>query len=252
MGSNYWSTAGQVVIWGLTALLLILLITSIVSPITIKNMQTRSKSFSSENVGATSNHSPEYYLSHPKVKKYLRSSKRKKVKSIPKRKRTFSFQRYDGVPIHLDETPYQDETLFRYEDLKSCIDDPEFLQSHYEAVMRSLSSKYETYNRMLAEVDREVQEATEKQAVNAANGSNLDTATTRLQRQKVAIEQIIREIPERIAKTTRSSLQRELRRALYDEESGLESLIGRPEMKDYLALQLYSFTRNPDLSLIHI
>ncbi len=229
-----WENTGKLITWMLYTSFILILIVSILNPTWIT-------SFKSSNTVNINN--DEKYFSNPKVKKYLKPKKNKAKTS--KRKRKYSYIKYDQVPIQLDSTPYKNTSLFTYDDLKLSIEDKTFIDNHYSSVLNNLQYKYNVYNEKLDEVTIELNAALEKQGNDPMAKVTLDTATTRLKRHKVSIEQIIREIPKKIANLSRSGLQRDLRMSIYDESSGLESLIGRTQVKDFLSLQLSTFTQNP-------
>lgn len=207
--------------------------------------QSPKPSFQHHGNTASSNSTPDKYMDHPRVKKLLNS---KKKKSKKKKRKEYNYQKYE-VPIKIINESHVDQSLFGYKQLVEMIDDPIFLSQYRNAILDSMKHKYDIYSEKLIEVTRELIEALEKKGGGPMAAVQLDTATTRLERMKVMIEQVLREIPKRIASISSDEVKRDLHDAIYNEDSGLCSLIGREDIKDFLALQMYSFSKNPFIFL---
>lgn len=179
----------------------------------------------------------------PKVN-YILNSKKKQTKKRIK----YMLQKFP-VDIKLNNNPSTTSVLFNYNKLIDTIEDPIFLSKYKHSILESLRYKYDIYITKYEEVTKELNESLEKKGTGPLSNLLLDTATTRLERIKIMIEQILREIPEKISSINITNIKQDLKDAIYNEESGLVSLIGRDDIKDFIALLIFSFSKNPYIFL---
>lgn len=143
-----------------------------------------------------------------------------------------------------------DNAQIKYEDFKLWYLTPEFLQKYTEAIKQALKIK----KRRLFEVRKKYM--ADLKALRGANhrGEGLSKLLSSIEKNDDAkmiettigeIELLLKEIKKREKIIDIDSTRQGLISALTDKDHGIDSLTGRDDIKDFLALQLYTFAQNP-------
>lgn len=128
-----------------------------------------------------------------------------------------------------------------YSDLLHKIKDDNFITNFHNALLMSYQYKHSIYSK----------KHNESKMLTSTN-------TTREKKPVSTISNIIDELEQKISdfkqlqNATRSSVKQNLIKAIYDPINGIETLIGRDDVKDILAAQLISFAANPMTFLTRI
>lgn len=153
----------------------------------------------------------------------------------------------EDIPNIIDE-PIESSTTIKYSDLLKLYDTPEFLRQYVEALKIAYSDKKE---RLRACGRRLVDDLTVLKRGKESNPSPLSKMLERDDNPKdceiaiSTIKELIMEISEKQKNITVNIAREMLKTAFFDRKNGISSLIGRDNVKDFLALQIYSFSRNP-------
>ena len=146
--------------------------------------------------------------------------------------------------INSDDIEIEENSGFKYKDFINIYDHPSFLTNYRDSLKISFNEKLKIYNKMLKELTNDLNAAQSRyDASNAYMGH--DTNLQRLRRLKSEVESIINIINYRLGNSTIKDIKQNFKRMIYDKNQGFNSLIGRDEVKDSLALQIYTFSKNP-------
>ena len=138
----------------------------------------------------------------------------------------------------------------KYEDFKLWYLSPEFLAKYANAIRQGLQIKkqrlLEVKRKYTADVNALRGKAPPKEGL-AGLLSSLDKNedAKMLENTLNEIKSLLEEIKKRERTLTIDSTRRGLISALTDRANGIDSLVGRDNIKNYLALQLYTFAQNP-------
>jgi hypothetical protein len=150
------------------------------------------------------------------------------------------------VPFTVVSQPIESESTITYQRFKELVSDKRFINTYTKALMKSFKDKIKIYTRMSNRLRRDLETAQRKSGGSFGVVSH-NTNLERLRKVAVDIDAIGKAIEERLKTLSLKQVERDLKSAIYDRKNGIESLIGRDEVKDLLALQIYSFSRNPKI-----
>jgi SpoVK/Ycf46/Vps4 family AAA+-type ATPase len=153
--------------------------------------------------------------------------------------------RKDQQILTLNDQPFEKNTSIEYTDFLELIENPRFLEQYCNSLKRSFCSKKKIYTKKIKQLEADLKIAQSKQGGFGVIGH--DTSLERIQRNKVEIDQILSYIEYRLKHVNVETVRNDLKIAVYDKENGLDGLIGRKDVKDFMALQIYTFGRNPDV-----
>jgi hypothetical protein len=136
-----------------------------------------------------------------------------------------------------------------YNELKELIGDDDFLNGYLESVRISLKIKLKSYMKERKQTIAEI----------SANNGGGNSATNMLGkgdshmelliiREKV-LGDIIQVIKERAKELSIEKLKKNFKSMLYNKEKGFVSLVGRDNIKNFIAGQIYTFYKNPNVIL---
>lgn len=164
--------------------------------------------------------------------------------SVKKENKVYNLKK---VPLHIDIDPSivmkADDVQVGYEELCKYVSDEGFIEGYYQTVTASLKSKRKFYAKKLAEA-----EGLYNAAKNKSGGSSFvvqhDTTRDRLGSIKIELKAIYDAVIKRQCKITRKSISEDLKDILDNTSSGLASLVGREDMKNFLSRQIIAFAKN--------
>ena len=142
----------------------------------------------------------------------------------------------------IDEVSVSNAT-FKYSDFIDIHQDHDFLSNYRDALNISFTEKLKIYNRLYAEVMRDIK-AAEAKYTNDLYQSH-DTTLERLRNNKGIFETIISILNSRLKNNTIQTIKRNFVMMINNRKHGFKSLVGRENVKDYLALQIFTFCKNP-------
>lgn len=142
----------------------------------------------------------------------------------------------------------KNKDFINYEQFLQLYKNNDFLESFTESVKLNLKIKKERYIKLFQEIKEEY-------LIAKKNCPNSFIPNPKYQEQVDASESVLKEIKEIIKQIDIINMQLEregkkwslnrLNMALYDKNNGLNCLIGRDDIKNFLAIQLYTFSKNP-------
>jgi len=135
--------------------------------------------------------------------------------------------------------------IFNCEDLKKIYKDHDFLSSYRSALKFSFNEKIKIYQEKLNECNRDIKLQEAKNNSAATLYAQHDVTLERLKREHVEYVSIISILEHRLRNNTISNIKKNFELIIYHPNKGFKSLIGRTEVKDFLALQIYTFCQNP-------
>jgi hypothetical protein len=207
---------------------------------TIRSNNSQQEMFGGENKEAYT------YEEDPLIQRFI-EKKNKKTKK--KKNRKYQYEKYD-VPMtfkNVEENDLDDSKI-GYKDLIRKVEDDGFIREYKDAITRSLEYKVPLYKEKLDSINEELKVAKEKQEKQGIQGKLMvDSATSRLLRMSTMLNVALNEISHRMREITCKQIKKNLRDAIYDEDKGMASLVGREDIKDFLCTQLYSFCKNPNI-----
>jgi len=149
---------------------------------------------------------------------------------------------YRNIALKEGHGEFQVETV-DYNLFKDHYTDKSFLEKFTNSIKLNYRLKKKKYAQVFQDFKRDLEalQANGNRGPQGPRDENILTLTNTLQE----IKRICNSIDETIGKITIDSTKARLSEALYDPEHGLDHLIGRKEIKDYLSVQLYTFAENP-------
>lgn len=134
-----------------------------------------------------------------------------------------------------------------YEDLKRLLNDDDFLEGYLDSVRLSLTTKLKTYTKEKNEAIKEINSHSSGNA-NAINATK-DTHLEILVIKEKVLTDIIDVIKKKIPKLSIDKLRKNFKSMIYNKEKGFVSLVGREDIKNFIAGQIYTFYKNPLIML---
>lgn len=149
----------------------------------------------------------------------------------------------------LDEPLGENQNTIRYADFKQWYLSPEFLLQYQNAVRQAFRIKKKRLHDALKRCAEDIKALKIKKPKDGLNGllQSLDRTedSKMLESTMSEIESLIKEIETREKIVTIEWVRQSLISALTHPENGIDSLMGREDVKDFLALQLFTFAQNP-------
>ena len=163
---------------------------------------------------------------------------------FPERKEQIKFKRYSQSKLKIMSADREDEEenneSVGFEELNTLTKDNNFLRNYLTALEVSYDYKEVLYKKKLKEVNSDLGSYS-KGLVNDHN-----TNRERLTIYKKELESIISTVDKRKAELNIQTIKKDFNLML-NSKNGFASLIGRSEMKDLLASQIFAFCRNPKM-----
>jgi len=134
-----------------------------------------------------------------------------------------------------------------YNELFELLQEDEFVEGYLESVKLSFNIKLKTYN--IEHNKLLLQLKTYGTTENLVQQGGKDTHLEKLIIHEKAIKEIISIIKTKLPKLSTKKLKDNFKKMIYTKEKGFISLIGREEIKDFIARQIYTFYKNPNIFL---
>lgn len=136
-----------------------------------------------------------------------------------------------------------------YEDFKFWYQTPEFVQKYTKAVHEALKIKrkrlLEVRNRCQEDLKAVQRGEKKNNLASLLKDLNDHDDTKTIERTIQEVDLLIQEIKGRENSLTVEGVRQGLYNAVNDKKFGIEAMVGRDDIKDFLALQLYTFAQNP-------
>ncbi len=140
-----------------------------------------------------------------------------------------------------------DNDEFNYDDLIEIYKDPKFLHNYQIALNISFNEKISIYTKIYKEKLKDISEAEAKYESNASMYMQHDTTLDRLKRENSEINNVIHMLKYRLKNNNIKTIENQFKSMIFNKNHGFSSLIGRKNIKDYLALKIYTFSQNPKI-----
>ena len=160
--------------------------------------------------------------------------------------REYNYQRYDHG-LSLSNQPQQKESTLNYQEFREVVFTDAFLKNYHSALRNSLNEKEKIYKKKYKDTTNELKATQKRVGSEASTGFNHDSNLDRLRRASVEIKEVLTAIQQRMSTLSIDTIKRDFHEAIHDPVNGLDSLVGRDDVKDILALQIFTFARNPKL-----
>ena len=134
-----------------------------------------------------------------------------------------------------------------YVELLELLQDEEFIEGYIESIKLSLNIKLKTYDIERNKLLLQLKNYGTADALIQQGGK--DTHLEKLIMHEKAIREIIDIIKKKLPKLSIQKLKDNFKKMIYAKEKGFVSLIGRDEIKDFIARQIYTFYKNPNIFL---
>jgi len=136
-----------------------------------------------------------------------------------------------------------------YEDFKRLITQEDFLVKFTAAIKQCLEMKRRKYIKMLRKAQKDVETfskaPTNDDFITAAINKTRNEQLTYVQDIIGRVKKIYSKISQRLKLCCLEDTRERLHSALYNKDLGLESIVGRHEIKNFVAVRLYTFAQNP-------
>lgn len=142
-------------------------------------------------------------------------------------------------------TNESDHDQFNYQDLLKIYSHPQFLKSYQYALNINFEEKLKIYQFLQKQKINDIRECEAKYESNSNIYLQHDTTLERLKREKNEINRIINILKYRKDNNSLANIERNFELMLFNSRYGFDSLVGREDIKDYLALKIYTFSQNP-------
>lgn len=133
------------------------------------------------------------------------------------------------------------EPTMNYEKFKQIYKTPEFIQQYIQSLKLAQALKIKRYRKVKSQLNNELNTLAPKKKdfTSLITGDVADAIRKAIRELDLLIEEVSK------IKVTSETILKNLDSALYDNENGLETLTGRSEVKDFLAVRIYTFVYNP-------
>lgn len=120
----------------------------------------------------------------------------------------------------------------------------DFLKSFEEAIRKSFREKKRVYTSRFKSIHSEI---SIRKGKGGFGNSEHDIISGRLRGRMNQISSILLTIDSRLKDLNTDKVSENLNKALHDPTHGIDSIVGRDDVKDFLSLQLYTFAKNPKI-----
>ena len=157
--------------------------------------------------------------------------------------------RYDKMQqgLSLSNEPQPRESTLNYREFVGVVFKDEFLSNYHNALQTSLLEKRKIYMRKQRQLNADLRSNQTRVGNDSSAAGVHDSNLERLRRASTEINQVVKAIDYRLSTLSIEQIRSDFHDLIHDQEYGLESLVGREDVKDIMALQIFTFTRNPKL-----
>jgi hypothetical protein len=155
----------------------------------------------------------------------------------------FALKQTDG------SQPTKSDEVSPYENLKRLIKDPTFITQFSDSILQSMKMKKKKYIKMYSEYTDQLNQFEKKDdlfgnmGIQKLRNEQAQTLQDNLNR----VQDILKTIRERITQITPSDTAKRLNIALFKKEVGLDTIVGRDDIKNFIASRLITFAKNPKI-----
>lgn len=205
--------------------------------------------FENEIPNVENNEKPTHIVENTEIPTYMPHNRPRSnsiAKSEPETSTSYELQTDEIVQI-IDE-PIQKSTTIKYADFVKMYDQSDFLKEYVEALKIAYADKKERlriYGRKLVDDLTVLKRSKESNPSPLTKMLDRDDNAKDCETAIAIVKELIAEITEKQKNVNVSTAKEMLKNAFFDKKNGISSLIGRENVKDFLALQIYSFSRNP-------
>lgn len=134
-----------------------------------------------------------------------------------------------------------------YSKFREIYQSPEFLKEFASSLRTSLLLKKKRYKELRIQFEKELSAFKDGRKETFADifSGRKNEMKTSIEAAQKQIDEILPEIDRHLQSIQTEKIRASLSKALNDPREGLESLTGREEIKDFLAMRLYTFAKNP-------
>lgn len=146
-----------------------------------------------------------------------------------------------------EEDYKEEEELIDYEQFKRISEDPSFISKFTNAIRLSLEMKQKKYNKLKNDAQKELATFSKEEddflgnALNKLRNEQYNDIKDYINR----IDKLLLKIKSKYSKTCDQDTKYRLSNALYKKDVGLDSIIGRKDIKNFISIILYTFAQNP-------
>ena len=156
----------------------------------------------------------------------------------PKKKKKYQYRDLPNFNVTLsNDKPEETLNNMDFDTFKELATTDEFVSSFYLALKESYKLKGKFYAKLLKE-----------EIDNMPNVENQNSHNTNRERAKEKIfilKNILKSIKESRESISEDTIKNNLKKVVHDENDGFASLVGRKDIKDFLAKKIYAFSRGP-------
>ena len=136
-----------------------------------------------------------------------------------------------------------------YQNFKMSILDTDFIKQFTKSIIQCLQMKKKKYLKLRKEVYDQLQSATlnGNDWINSAMQKMRNEQAQSLQEYVDRIETSLEKIDDRLSTACEEETKIRLNTALYKKEVGLDTIVGRTDMKNFIADRLITFSKNPQI-----
>lgn len=148
-------------------------------------------------------------------------------------------------PVSKDVERDTSDEQFKYEDLVKLISDKSFLEGYLQSVKTSFSEKIKLYTKMKNNVERDLRLGRQQNDTGVAgtHDSNIDLLVIK----EKEYNDILNSINLNMKTLNIKKLRHNFREMIHNKKYGFSSIIGRDDVKDFLARKIHTFYHNPQV-----
>lgn len=158
----------------------------------------------------------------------------------------FNFKKFDHIFTLAGPIESADE-IITYADFLELIEDDEFIDDYRESLLRSFEDKKTLYTELLKNADNDLKSSPTANSggITGMHDSNVEM----LKVYRTEIQTILNILNKRIKSINNQVIKTNFKKIINHKKYGLRKLIGRENVKDFIALQIYTFSRNHNIFL---
>lgn len=146
-----------------------------------------------------------------------------------------------------DQSNKKNTTTLTFSQLSKIYDSDKFLKMYVSSLTSMCKSKLKDYRKQLKEINKNISELNYTNHSGRTDHGPLERA----KQTRDEIKLVIKKLNHRINNINQNQVKNDLYNALFNPSSGIISLMGRDDIKDFLSLQIYTFARNPQLFFLN-
>lgn len=145
------------------------------------------------------------------------------------------------------ETKANKKSTLTYQELIKMYKSDDFIDMYVNSLRSMFTQKIKDYRKNLSDVRKNISELSYTNHSGKTDHGPLERA----KQLRDEIKLVLKVLKQRLETMSHDSVRKDLEKALFDKKSGIDSLMGREDIKDFLALQIFTFARNPNIFAIN-